>query len=73
MIVKTYRYMWLYADDEKLNVRFVSGTEEEHEKFIQALKDDDRIINATRVYVHEIDINHVEVYENIVYKEEKTR
>lgn len=69
--IYVYRYMWLVDGSEKLNIKVVSGTVEEHELFINALKNEQSIVNACRVYLHEIDINLIEMYDSIVNKEKK--
>lgn len=69
--IKSYRYMWLFEGNENLNIKVITGLDVEHDDFIKALQDDDRVVNACRVYLHEIDINLIEFYDSIKKKEDK--
>lgn len=69
--IKTYRYMWLKDDSDKLNIRIVSGITEEHNRFIEDMKQCEGITHFTRVYVHEIDFTQIEYYENLIEEKEE--
>ena len=68
-ILKSYRYMWLYEGNENLNIKVITGLDIEHDKFIEALKNDVNVTKACRVYLNEIDVSLIEFYDNI--KEDK--
>lgn len=70
--VYVYRYIWqTVAADESgeekkiTNCKILSGLMAEHETFSDMLKNDDSIIKATRIYLHEYDVSQIEQYEFI--------
>ena len=65
-----YLYMWLFDGSENMCIKVLSDIPEAHEKFMDMLKADERVSKASRVYLHEYDINKIEFYENIVTKED---
>lgn len=67
--IYVYRYMWLFDGSENLNIKVLSGCLQEHEDFMKALKNDETVLKAVRVYLHEIDVNLIEFYDDI--KKEK--
>lgn len=69
--ILVYRYMWLFEGNENMCIKVLSGVTEEHKQFIEALKNNKRVIKAARTYLHEYDVNLIEFYESIMDIEEK--
>lgn len=69
--ILVYRYMWLFEGSENMCIKVLSGVAEEHKQFIEALKNNNRVIKAVRTYLHEYDVNLIEFYESIKDIEEK--
>lgn len=63
--ILVYRYMWLFEGNDNMCIKVLSGVTEEHEQFINALKNDSKVTKAVRVYLHEYDVNLIEFYESI--------
>lgn len=68
-IVVAFRYMWLVKGDKRLHIHCVVGQSDVHDDFIEKLKNDENIIQACRVYMHEIDLSLLEEYETVKEKE----
>lgn len=69
--IVVYRYMWLFDGNDNLNIKVLSGVKQEHDMFIEHLKNDERVTKACRVYLHEIDINLIEFYDDLKKEGEK--
>lgn len=63
--IYTYRYIWLMKDNDKLNVRIISGVKEEHEQFVKVLHENKAVEKASRVYVNEYDVTKMDDYEPV--------
>lgn len=61
----SYRYMWLFEDNDNMCVKIICGTEKEHNEFMDMLVADKNVVKACRVYQHEIDLANIEHYEDI--------
>lgn len=68
--IKTYKYFWLCECQEKMFVNVITGTDEQHEGFVSALKEDETITNICRTYVCEYDVEQVARDFEPVYKKE---
>lgn len=68
--IKTYKYFWLVEGEEKMFVNVITGTDEQHEGFVSALKEDETITNICRTYVCEYDVEQVARDFEPVYKKE---
>lgn len=64
-VIYTYRYIWLMKDNDKLNVRIISGVKEEHEQFVKVLQENKLVEKASRVYVNEYDVTKMDDYEPV--------
>lgn len=60
-----YRYMWLTEDSENLNIKILVDIDEGHQRFIENLKNTDKIRSLVRVYQYEIDLEKIECYESL--------
>lgn len=69
VVIYVYRYMWLFENNENMQIKVISGVPEEHKQFMEVLKNDKKVTKAVRVYLHEYDVNLIEFFESI--KEEK--
>lgn len=69
-VVFCYKYIWKTTDD-KMCVKFVTGTLAEHENFKKALCESKEIESALCEYVHEIDFAFLNKVDSIKTKEEK--
>lgn len=56
IILKTYKYIWKEKDSQNLCVKFITGTDLEHVKFQETLKNTETVETAMREYVHEINM-----------------
>lgn len=63
--IYVYRYMWLMQGNENMCVKVLSGTLEEQAMFINSLRSSEEVTKAVRVYLHEIDISLIEMYDKI--------
>lgn len=71
--IYTYRYIWLIKNNDKLNVRIISGIKEEHEQFVKVLLDNVDVEKASRVYVCEYDIVKMDDYEPVKQSKEENQ
>lgn len=56
----TYRYIFKTKNDpDKLGVKYVTETNEGHEKFIDSILADENIISCLREYLNEIDCSFI--------------
>lgn len=72
--VVCYRYIWQEvdaADKNNLAVRFVTGTEEEHEAFMSMLKGNEKVLSAVREYQYEIDTTYLCKVESVKQNKDK--
>lgn len=58
IIVSTYRYIWKNKEG-KLNVKYLTETDEGHEKFKQAIIADENIVSSMREYVNEVNFSFI--------------
>lgn len=58
IVISTYRYIWKNKEG-KLNVKYLTETEEGHEKFKQVLIADENISSAICEYIQEVDISKI--------------
>lgn len=70
--IYVYRYIWQTiqidenGDEKKItNCKIVSGLIPEHDQFKEMLRNDDNIVKATSLYLHEYDVSQIEQYEFI--------
>lgn len=68
-IIFVYRYIWTVKDNPNMCIKVISGLPDEHKAFEEALRKAPEVEKASRVYLHEYDVNLIELYEAVKEKE----
>ena len=69
--IYVYRYIWQTlsvenGEEKKItNCKIISGLIPEQEQFMQMLRNDEEVLKATRIYLHEYDVTQIEQYDFI--------
>ena len=70
--IYVYRYIWQTlsvdenGEDKKItNCKIISGLIPEQDQFSQMLRDNEEVLKATRIYLHEYDVTQIEQYDFI--------
>ena len=69
--IYVYRYIWQTlsvenGEEKKItNCKIISGLSPEQEQFMQMLRNDEEVLKATRIYLHEYDVTQIEQYDFI--------
>lgn len=66
-VLKCYRYLWKTKEIKKDNLycKIITGVDDEHRQFMQALQKDETVVSAGREYLYEIDPAMISRFENI--------